>query len=141
MNYSSIPLDFMKLDSLKFPVKVEDGPFGWKKLTWKTILFGENFTVYGTLPPGFPAAHPDFCYFAKEDLDRVDHIGQGSILRNSLGMAYAHPHPAPHFPELYLCVFIHLQVWNPNRDSAATYVRVINNTLNRMEAPKVDDHE
>ena len=75
-------------------------------------------TIRFVVPPAFPIANPD-CFFADPDLRLADNrVPQSTAFQ---------PLPGTSAPLLWFSW--HTQTWNPNRDSLATYMRVIQNRL------------
>lgn len=73
-------------------------------------------TVRFIVPVGYPTARPD-CFWADANL-RLD----GGRMPQNSGQS-----PLPNGPNPLLWFSWHLQKWDPNTDSLATYLRVIEN--------------
>jgi len=74
------------------------------------------------VPRGYPLANPD-CFFAEEGL----RLANGAMPKNSALQSQ------PYFSGQRLWFSWHFQGWNPNRDSLFTYVKMIQDRLNRPE--------
>lgn len=88
-------------------------PQGWNK---------DRTTIIFQTPVGYPAAKPD-CFWADADLRLA-----GGAPPKSTGFQ-----PPPSGGEQKLWFSWHTETWNPNRDSLVSYLKAIQNRLQRSE--------
>jgi hypothetical protein len=83
---------------------------------WNQSSTDVSFVV----PVGYPMARPD-CFYGDVGL----RLANGNLPMN------AAPQQVPHSGETRVWFSWHLATWNPTRDTLLTYVRVIQDRLNR----------
>jgi len=74
--------------------------------------------VWVVVPVGYPVAKPD-CFWAEEDLRLANNTTPQNTAFN----------PIPNFGGRHLWFSWHAKLWNPNRDSLLTYIKLVETRL------------
>lgn len=85
---------------------------------WSQVTTDVSFVV----PVGYPMARPD-CFYADVGL----RLANGNLPMNTA------PQQIPHSEDTCVWFSWHLTTWHPTRDTLLTYVRVIQDRLNRPQ--------